>query len=357
MGIKTHVSLDLESYYSQATGYTLSKMTTEEYVRDPRAEMLCLGVCVRGQSPYSVPQPDLKRWFASQDWASTAVLCHHAHFDGLFFNHHFDMRPGFWLDTLSMARAILPRGTPLSLAKLCERFGLPEKTVPYNLFVEKRWADMSEQVRGQLMAGAAHDAALNWQLFDALQRTWQDKGRGAFPFAQARKMDWVIRCFTEPQLEGDAPLFGRLAVEEAQRKQKLLDSLGLARADLASNDRFASLLDALGVEVEVKTNPKGDKLIPALAKSDTFMKGLLEHEDETVKLLAQTRCEVRSTIRETRAGRFEAMAGRGKMCAYYYYSGAHTHRLSGGDKSNMQNIERGGSLRSGFKAPGVDNAQ
>jgi hypothetical protein len=343
---KQAVSLDLESYYSTATGYTLTKMTTEEYIRDARAEMLCLGVCERGKPAYSVPQPDLQRFFAqAYDWNETAVLCHHAHFDGLFFNDHFGMRPGFWLDTLSMARAILPRGTPLSLGKLCERFGLPQKTVPYNLFVEKRWADMSDQLRQQLMAGAAHDAALNWALFDAIQRV------RPFPASQARKVDWVVRCFTEPQLVGDAEAFEAVAVTEAARKEAILAQLGLTRAELASADKFAQLLTALGVEVEFKTNPKGDKLIPALAKNDTFMKGLLEHEDETVQLLAKARLEVRSTIRESRAGRLADMARRGKMCAYYYYSGAHTHRLSGGDKSNMQNMERGGAIRAGFKAP------
>ncbi len=38
------ITLDFETYYSRE--YSLSKMTTEEYVRDPRFEVIGVGVKV-----------------------------------------------------------------------------------------------------------------------------------------------------------------------------------------------------------------------------------------------------------------------------------------------------------------------
>lgn len=46
------------------------------------------------------------------------------------------------------------------------------------------------------------------------------------------------------------------------------------------------------------------------------------------------------------------MATRGPACIYYKFSGAaQTHRLSGGDGMNWQNLTRGGTLRDGIEAP------
>lgn len=42
-----------------------------------------------------------------------------------------------------------------------------------------------------------------------------------------------------------------------------------------SNDDVVELLESLGVEVPMKLNAKGDKLIPALAKNDLEFKKLL----------------------------------------------------------------------------------
>ena len=50
---------------------------------------------------------DIAAGLAQFDWSKTAVLCHHAHFDGLILAHHYGVRPALWLDTLSMARALI----------------------------------------------------------------------------------------------------------------------------------------------------------------------------------------------------------------------------------------------------------
>ena len=355
------VGFDWESYYkrSNPNSFSLTNLTTEAYVRDSRFEPLCLGVAVEGQEPFAVEQESLMDFLHGLPWNDMVVIHHHAQFDGLILSHHFGFKPKMFVDTISLARTMLPRSTKsFKLEKLALQFGLEPKNVPYNLFEGKHWEDLSPETKALVMAGAAHDAELSLQLFHKLIRVkpgrWHEPVKLTDPITvtnyMLKSMDWPIRCFTDPKLEGDANTFFAAAEEEAARKEEMLAALGVTRKDLASTPIFANLLKALDVELEFKLNPKGDKKIPALAKTDSFMQSLLEHDDPLIQALAEARCSVRSTIRETRAWRFGTMAERGLMCLYYHNNGAHTTRLSGGDKVNAQNVERKGPLRSGFKA-------
>jgi DNA polymerase len=338
--------MDWESYYDPATGYTLKKITGEEYIRSPLFEPLCLGVKFQGEKEYAVKQEDLERFFVMlrkyQD--KLIVVHHHAQFDALINAHHFNFRPKLILCTLSMARALnFPRDMSLSLDSLSKFYNILPKTVPYGLFQGKRWNDMDSRLKRLMLEGAARDALNADEICDRLLPL--------FPREELLSIDWTVRAYSEPQLVGYAQEFEEIAKGEEQRKADMLASLGLTKADLTSNDKFAAILEALGVEVEKKANAKG-QLIPAVAKSDSFMKGLLEEEDETVRLLAETRLAVKSSIRETRAGRMASMASRGKMAVYYYFCGAqNTTRHAGGDKMNWQNLERKGPLRKALAAP------
>ena len=134
------ITLDFETYYDN--DYTLSKMTTEEYVRDPRFEVL--GAAIR--MPFDMisgEEPPFTHWcdaehlhqpFGVVDWSQTAVLCHHAHFDGLILSHHYGIKPAYYLDTLSMARLLFGNHIKKSLGALAELFGLGAKEIPYDLF-------------------------------------------------------------------------------------------------------------------------------------------------------------------------------------------------------------------------------
>jgi DNA polymerase len=78
---------------------------------------------------------------------------------------------------------------------------------------------------------------------------------------------------------------------------------------------------------------------------------LLNHENPVVAELVSARLGVRSTIEETRTKRLLGVADRGSLPVMLNYYGAHTGRLSGGDKINLQNLRRGGTLRKAIKAP------
>lgn len=286
--------------------------------------------------------------FDDLDWSNTAVIAHHAQFDGLILSHHFGIKPAFWFDTLSMARMVHGNHLSVALGSLAKHYDLDAKSVPYDLFRGRHWADLDEPTRQALAAGCIHDVELTWQIFEKLIKV--------FPQEELPIVDATIRMFTEPCLVGDRALFADLRDKEMQSKNEMLYALGVGEKDLQSADKFKTILEGIGVEVEMKTAPPSKNFpegreIPALAKTDQFMRNLLEDDDETVCALAQARLDVRSTLAETRAGRLHDMSARGALCVYLSAYGAHTTRWSGGDKVNFQNLPRSGGLRHGVAAP------
>ena len=341
------ITLDFETYFD--ADYTLSKMTTESYVRDKRFEAHGCGVrYADGRAEWlggdAIAEQNI-------DWLQTAVLCHHAHFDGLILSHRYGITPAFWLDTLCMARMVLGTHERLGLDKLCQRYGIKGKTIDYSQdtgFKGWRWRDMPLAIRANLSNGCLDDLEATWQLLGKL--------KGEFPAVEYPIVDLTVRMFTEPKLAGDTEHFAAVRDAEFQSKNELLYSLGVGESDLSSNDKFVRLLEGLGVDVDMKmsaatkTYPQG-RLVPAVAKNDRFMQELLEDDDETLATLARARVETKSTINETRSGRLYGMSQRGALCVYLNYAGANTRRWSGGDSTNFQNLGRDGKLRKGVRAP------
>jgi DNA polymerase len=344
------ITLDLETFFDR--DYTLSKMTTEAYVRDPRFEVL--GLAVRWPSGelkwYDEGViPDLIRDLP----VDCAYLCHHAHFDGLILSHHYGLRPKVWLDTLSMARLCVGNHLSHSLDSLARYYGLPGKNVPYDSFKGKRWAVIPDSIRDRVATGALHDVELTWSIFNRLMKGRPGRDPG-FPASELRLIDWTVRAFTEPALEGNALLLQAIVEGEALRKADLLAELGVTADELQSAERFADLLRQAGVDPGSSPGGlKGGKngQIYAFAKTDSFMKELEDSDDEYVAGLVQARLGVRSTLLETRARRLGGMALRGRLPVYLNYCGAHTTRWSGGDKVNWQNFTRGAELRRAVAAP------
>lgn len=170
-----------------------------------------------------------------------------------------------------------------------------------------------------------------------------------FPLEELQVISMTVKMFTEPQLEGDIDVFAKVWTTELQRKRALLRELQIDSGSLQSSEQFAALLAGAGIEPETKTGKNGP--IYAFAKTDDFMQGLLEHEDEYVRTLAECRLGIKSTLDQTRAERLGFMATRGRMPVYLSYCAAHTTRWGGGDKVNWQNLKRGSDLRKGARAP------
>jgi DNA polymerase len=195
------------------------------------------------------------------------------------------------------------------------------------------------------------DVILTRSIFDAL--------RPQFGTEELKLIDLTTRLFTEPILELDAPLLQEYRDEIVAHKGFLLLQAGVVKETLMSNDKFAEELRRRGVEPEMKDSPTAKdefgrpKRTYAFAKTDSFMKSLLEHEDDVVRTLAEARLGVKTSIAETRAERYIDMASRGPAPIYLKYWGAEqTGRHSAGDKSNFLNLGRNKRLEKFHLAPG-----
>ena len=333
-------TLDFETYFDKRD-YTLRKMTTEAYIRDQRFQAHLLGVQHPDGKKEWVGHEDIPDFLAGIDWSKVAILAHHAHFDGLILGHHYGVRPALWLDTLCMARLMVGNHLSVGLESLANHFGLSPKSVPYDRFDGKRWEELSWETRDALGDGCLHDVDLTWEIFQRLMN--------GFPAEELGIIDQTTRMFTEPCIVGDAAALDTIAVEEFTSKNDQLLALGVSKEDLQSAQTFIGLLQVEGVEIEWKDGTNGP--IPAIAKTDDFMRSLQDHPNPRVAALTEARLSVRSTINETRAARLADTARRGPMPVYLNYCGAHTTRWSGGDKVNWQNFGRGSQLGAAMHAP------
>lgn len=363
----TIVTLDFESYYSK--DYNLRKLTTEGYVRDPRFEVIGVSVAVGARFAVWLEASDFSQWAARFPWHRVAVLAQHAHLEGLVLSHHYDVRPGFWLDTLSMSRLLHgpggPGGAGNDLGALAEHYGVGKKGHDLEWTKGRRRRDFT---------------AAEWLKFGVYGRNDVDLTRAVFsqmrvPLSELHLIDMTIRMFSEPTFKANRDVLREALGEERAKKRTAIlalsgvtwkperlraapaeltaderSALESSRAQLASSEKFAVLLQGLGVEPPTKQNPKGETIF-AFAKSDPGMQALLEHESPEVQALAEARLSVKSTIGETRMERFLGIAERGAFPVYLKFAGAHTHRWSGGDSQNAQNMNRGGALRASLEAP------
>jgi hypothetical protein len=358
------MTLDWETYYAQ--DYTLSKMTTEEYVRDPRFEPILVSVKY-GSAPAFWILPERFAYLCDEiDWDKVALVAHHAHFDGLILSHHFGVSPGFWIDTLSMARYVDGPDAGNSLREICIRKGIGYKGDYVTYAKGKRLADFT---RDELKQYGDYSCVDSDRTYDAAMVYLQE-----MPADELRIIDHNTRMFTEPVFRGNTALLTQAYTGEIERKKKLLlrvsepciacggtgqqpdmisgpkvckecQGLTVSKKPFSSAAKFSDLLRNYGVEPPMKPNKAGTVMIPAFAKTDPGMQELLEDPEEEIRFLAEARLAVKSTLVESRAQRYLQCAQRGPMPVYLKYGGAHTRRRSGGDKSNWQNMGRGDKKR------------
>jgi hypothetical protein len=334
---------DYESYYDRE--YSLRKMSPVEYVLDPRWETLACAVAIDREAPFLLPQDEVAR-FLSDIKQPYALISHNMLFDGVVTAYRYGIHPPALMCTLSLARATIYHQIAngrLSLANVLKHLGLGEKSGFIQQMAGVHWADLIADP-GKMMlfsAYAINDVEGCREIFFYL--------RPYFPNMEAMVMDRVIKMATQPILQVDA---GGLWVYREQvraKKAALLSKITLTDpGQLASNVKFAALLESLGVEPPMKispSDPEMKKLTYAFAKTDSAFTDLLEHDSPEVQALVAARLGIKTTIEETRSTRFiniaeasQAHLGMPYMPVPLKYSGAHTHRYSGDWLLNMQNL-------------------
>lgn len=341
------ITIDFETYYDKT--FTLSKLTTEQYVRDEQFEIIGVGAKVNNNPAEWYSGDDVKGFLESLgDLSNSAILCHNTVFDGAILSWRLGITPKLWLDTLSMSRPFHGLTVGGSLAKLAEAYNLGEKGQEVTAALGKRRADFTEAELARYGQYCVNDVELTKALFDKL--------KVGFPVTELMVIDQTIRMYTEPAIELDASLLEQHLEAVRMRKQELLERFSNAQEMqdiLMSNGKFASYLQSLGVEPPTKVSARTGRVTWAFAKTDKGMTDLLDHPDERVQIAAAARLGIKSTLEETRTGALLAVASRGRLPIMLTYYGAHTGRFSGGDKLNLQNLPSRGdtTIRKALKAP------
>lgn len=394
------VTIDFETYYDQ--DYTLSKLSTSEYIRDKRFKAHMMGIKVGNKKRRVVPAVKIAQALREIDWSTHSLLCHNTAFDGFILSHHYEVIPKIYYDTLSMARGLHSNDIGASLGEVAQYYGKGNKI-----------QDVLEQTRGirvlppKLYKDCAEycgvDVDLTLEIFIEMVK--------AFPETEMRMVDMTIRMFCDPVLFVDIPRVQKELEREISRREDLfMNIVDVTKYDektllktsaeralegkerhmlmvkriIGSNEKFAELIRAEGVKPPMKISPAwmkkkpaerddADKWAYAFAKDDIAFTELPDKIEEIsrdldlnkksdVKVLAarqqrlrdlvDCRIAVKSTTNITRAERFlKAGADGMPLPVGYSYARAHTLRWGGNNKMNMQNLTRGGELRQSILAP------
>ena len=344
------VTIDFETYYDK--DFSLSKITTESYIRSPEFEVIGVGIKVNNYPTDWYSGDNVGKFLNSLDYRDKAILCHHTAFDGAILAWNFGIKPKLWLDTLSMARPLHNMTVGGSLKALANYYGIGQKGDEVINAIGKRREDFTPQELAKYGEYCINDVELTYQLFKKLSKE--------FPISELMVIDQTLRMYTEPSIELDAGMLLAHLNEVKIKKKNLLDDMGLTGISdetltktLMSNQIFAKYLLNLGVEPPTKTSLRTGKQAYAFSKTDREFLNLLEHPDERVQTAVAARLGFKSTIEETRTESLLGVAKRGRLPIMLNYYGAHTGRFSGGDKLNLQNLPARGnnSIRRALKAP------
>lgn len=393
------VSLDFETYYD--TDYTLSKLSTSEYIRDPRFEALMVGVKVGRGKRKVIPGPKIRAFLKTVDWKTHSLLCHNTQFDGFILSHHYGVVPKRYYCSLSMARGLHSNEIGAGLEEVSVHYGRGGKLKgALEAMKGKRYADLVKE--GIYAQGAEYCGVDVDEMHEVFKLMLED-----MPQDEMDLIHLTCRMFCEPVLRVDIPRVEAELKRELDKRRALLttlidaplyeDLVKLTKAEreaapegseartmlitkkvVGSSEKFADLLRHEGVEPPTKISPAWMKK-PAAERTDegkyayAFAKddldfvnlpddverlaaGLNLNKKADVKKLAErqarlralvdTRLAVKSTTNVTRAQRFLTAGANGmKLPVGYAYFRAHTGRWGGNNKMNMQNLTRGGELR------------
>lgn len=368
--------LDAETFYDSKSGYSLRKMPTPNYILDPRFEEIIWAVKVMDLSPPSIASaelnarfnptpseehhtidgPDFPDFLAQFDPDLTTTVTFNSLFDNSILSWRHGFVPHTMIDVMGMARALLGhelRG--FSLREIADFLYLGAKgTALSKMDGLHREQIIDMGLMPEFKQYAIQDNYLCEQIFLRLYPQ--------FPWAERRLMDMVLRCCVEPRFRTDVPMLEKHLEDVRAAKQLLLeDANGIDPKIIMSTPKFKAELEKHGVEVEMKLSPTTGKETPAFAKTDEFMEKLQEHADPMVAAMAAARIGLKSTLEETRTEKLLSIAqqdwSRWHARTELYnqtngwraatptfmpiplrYGGAHTHRLSGEWKMNMQNM-------------------
>lgn len=346
------VVIDFETYFS--TEYSLSKLPTQRYISDNRFQVIGLAWvnATTGEEGWVTGETDedVEKGIRALELKKHIVVAHNAMFDAGILAFRYGIHPRFVADTRFMARQELAAWLPrVDLGSVAKHLGLGEKGDTLSSTKGMRRDDIiSNGLMDSLGQYALNDARLCLGAYQLLKNRIQK---------QELILQYITLCmFLKPKLKLDSGLLKLHIQAEQSRKAALLKKIGSFEiSDLMSNARLAAMLTLLGVTPPKKVSPRTGKTTYAFAKTDEGFKALRNHDNYMVRNVVEARLGVKSSIEEKRAERLLDIALHcARLAVPLLWFGAHTGRLSGTDKLNLQNLpaRRGNvRLRQALRAP------
>ena len=336
------LNLDFETFLH--VGYSLTKMTTAEYVPSPEFKVWGVGVKwndTKQSEWYNYEEiPDL---FEQYIWEDMAVVCHNTLFDAYILTQIYKVYPKYYYDTAAMSRGLYPNESA-SLKNVCERLFPTDTTMRKGeeLVTAKGIRDLDPQLETTIAGYCIQDVDLTHAIFQKMAE--------GYPQSELDLIDMTVRMFVEPQITLDRGLLIQHKEQVAAETAEKIEASGTTREVLASQPKFAAHIESLGITVPTKKSPRTGEMIPAFSKNDAaylqMMRAYPEHQH-----IWDGREAVKSRIEETRAERFlSAVNPDGTFSVPLRYYAAHTGRFGGSEKINLQNLPRGSKLRSALTA-------
>ena len=337
------ITIDFETYYDKV--YSLSKLTTEEYIRNPQFEIIGVGIKINNDEPQwaSGTHEEVRKWLKQINWDGSLGLAHNAMFDAAILSWVLGIKPRGWLDTLCMARAVHGTEVSGSLDALSRMYKLGQKGTAIVQAMGKSRESFNDKQLAEYGEYCLNDVSLTYALCQCMI--------GTFPQDELRLIDLTVRMFSEPVLVLDREMLTVHLNTVRATKQRLIDAAFVDKANLMSNPKFAEMLLTLGVTPPTKVSPTTNKETYAFAKTDEAFRDLLNHPDPKVQAIVSARLGAKSTLEETRAERFIALSQKGPMPVPLRYYAARTGRWGGDDSLNLQNLPRKSLLRQSICAP------
>lgn len=339
------VTLDFETYYDK--DFSLSKMTTEEYIRDPRFQVIGCAIKVDAQPTVWVPSAGGVALYLTSlnlDWNETAICAHNAMFDAAILRWVFGIKPRRYIDTMTMARAVFGIESSVSLASVATKLGLGAKGTEVQNALGKRLEHFTHAELSAYGEYCRNDVELCFQIAQHLLPQ--------LPITERIAMSWTIEQFADPVLRLNTEKLKKELHKFTVELEEARSTLGVTVSALRSDDAFAILLMSEGVTPPTKVSETTGQERWAFSKSDIEFMDLLESDNPRVVALVEARLGNKTSIATSRLTRLIGISERGPMPVPLQYAGAvTTKRWSGTDKINLQNLPKKGVFREAIEPP------
>lgn len=373
------VVLDFESYFSD--DYTLSKMSTIEFVTDPRWETLSCGFQVLSpdgdEDPYFVDGPDIAqhllglRFKYGENFEKATFVAKNNKFDMFVLHHHYGALPKYTIDIEDLLRFYDTRSKN-GLKHVAKRDGLPLKGDTLT-FKGWTWAGicLSAEMYTALCFYTMRDIELEVILFEKYLPLVDFTAHEAF---MARH---TLELFIHPQLEIDEAMGYEILLGMQHQFKKVCRRYDakMLNSDMQLMARLGLFLHihGHGEKVPLKkkgknkktgkqsvatknmlpileqyggSQPPGVPLIhcgPTFSKKDDGCKWLQAHPDQEIRDLINARIGMKSW--PTHMNKMRGMMNQARMNGLHVplvYFGAHTGRWTGNEAINLLNMGGGG---------------